>query len=110
MDPVSGPLLTAAVSIAQAVFPSDHRGIRGAACRVPTDGYIQAARAVVGQDPGVAVLTTGFPVSGVAETDGPPGAAAVGRALQQLGWWVVTVIDAINILVVYYLGDFFCVM
>ena len=105
MDPVSGPLLTAAVSIAQAVFPSDHRGIRGAACRVPTDGYIQAARSVVGQDPGVAILTTGFPVSGVAETDGPPGAAAVGRALQQLGWRVVTVLDPITLPAVSSLGD-----
>ena len=105
MDPVSGPLLTAAVSIAQAVFPSDHRGIQGAACRVPTDGYVQAARVVVEQVPGVAMLTTGFPVSGAAETDGPPGAAAVGRALQQLGWHVVTVLDPMTRSVVSSLGE-----
>ena len=34
---------------------------------------------------------TGFPVGGIGETDGPPGAMAVGQTLTDLGWDVVTV-------------------
>ena len=69
------PLQKAAADIAEAVFPFDYRGMRVAMRRVPADAYLRAARALLKQDPGVAVLTTGFPVGGTAETDGPPGAA-----------------------------------
>ena len=37
------------------------------------------------------MLLTGFPVGGIGETDGPPGAIAVGQTLKALGWDVVTV-------------------
>lgn len=37
------------------------------------------------------MLLTGFPVGGIGETDGPPGAMAVGQTLAALGWDVVTV-------------------
>ena len=37
------------------------------------------------------MLLTGFPVGGIGETDGPPGAMAVGQTLKALGWDVVTV-------------------
>ena len=90
------PLQKAAADIAEAVFPFDYRGMRIAMRRVPADAYVRAARALLKQDPGVAVLATGFPVRGTAETDGPPGAAAIGRALQTLGWTVVTVVDLIT--------------
>lgn len=90
------PLRNAAADIAKAVFPFDYRGMRIAMRRVPADAYMRAARALLKHDRGVAVLTTGFPVLGTAETDGPPGAAAVGRALGILGWDVVTVVDPIT--------------
>ena len=90
------PLQKAAADIAEAVFPFDYRGMRIAMRRVPADADARAARALLKHNPGVAVLATGFPVRGTAETDGPPGAAAVGRALQILGWTVVTVVDPIT--------------
>jgi len=82
---------SAAVEIADAVFPTDARGI--GACRglLPGDAYAQAALAITERPPGQAMLLTGFPVGGIRETDGPPGAMAVGRTLKTLGWAVVTV-------------------
>lgn len=90
------PIQKAAADVAEAVFPFDYRGMRIAMRRVPADAYMRAARALLKHDRGVAVLSTGFPVLGTAETDGPPGAAAVGRALRALGWDVVTVVDPIT--------------
>ncbi len=48
--------------------------------------------------PGCAVVTTGFPImpEGRPETDGPPGAAVLARALAMLGWKVVLVADEWN--------------
>ncbi len=89
-------LQLAAVDVADAVFPYDYRGVRIAARRLPADVYARAGCALLERTPGVALLTTGFPVAGVGETDGPPGAAAVGRALQTLGWRVVTVVDPLT--------------
>lgn len=81
----------AAVEIADAVFPTDARGL--GACRglLPGDAYARAALAITDRPPGQAMLLTGFPVGGIGETDGPPGAMAVGQTLKALGWDVVTV-------------------
>ena len=44
------------------------------------------------------VITTGFAVApGLPETDGPPGAASLGRALRQLGAEVIFVTDAVTV-------------
>ena len=98
------PLQTAAADVADAVFPYDYRGVRAALARVPADSYARAARDLLDRRPGVALLITGFPVNGTAETDGPPGAAAVGRALRALSWHVVTVVDPMTRPVVEALG------
>ena len=81
----------AAIEIVAAVFPTDARGL--GACRglLPVDAYARAAAAIAAPSPTRAMLLTGFPVGGYGETDGPPGALAVGRALVELGWDVVTV-------------------
>ena len=81
----------AAIEIAAAVFPTDARGL--GACRglLPVDAYARAAAAIAAPSPTRAMLLTGFPVGGYGETDGPPGALAVGRTLVELGWDVVTV-------------------
>ena len=81
----------AAEAIAAAVFPTDSRGL--GACRglLPGDAYARAAAAIAGRPPSRAMLLTGFPVGGIGETDGPPGAMAVGQMLAALGWNVVTV-------------------
>ena len=82
------PLQTATADVADAVFPYDYRGVRAALARVPADAYARAALELLDRRPGVALLITGFPINGIAETDGPPGAAAVGRALRALNWHV----------------------
>ena len=81
----------AAIEIVAAVFPTDARGL--GACRglLPVDAYARAAAAIAAPSPTRAMLLTGFPVGGYGETDGPPGAMAVGRTLVELGWDVVTV-------------------
>ncbi len=93
MWPSPDPVQSAAADVADAVFPYDYRGVRPALARVPADSYARAARELLDRRPGVALLITGFPIKGIAETDGPPGAAAVGRALRALSWHVVTVVD-----------------
>ncbi|MCY3784637.1 MAG: DUF4392 domain-containing protein [Chloroflexi bacterium] len=81
----------AAVEIAEVVFPTDSRGL--GACRrlLPGDAFARAATAIADRPPAQAMLLTGFPVGGIGETDGPPGAMAVGQTLAALGWGVVTV-------------------
>jgi hypothetical protein len=69
--------------------PIDHLlaldpGGRGIAGFFVPGGALRAARALQGA--GRVLIVTGFVVAdGVAETDGPPGAAVLGRALRRLG-------------------------
>ena len=55
----------------------------------------QAARKLLECRRGTVLLTTGFFVSGVAETDGPPGTVCVSSVLQKLGFHPVIVTDRI---------------
>ena len=59
------------------------RGIERLACYLPPDYAARAAQAL-GRSPRV-LITTGFFVDGHPETDGPPGAFFLGRALAELG-------------------------
>ena len=81
----------AATEIATTVIPTDSRGL--GACRglLPGDAFYRAAVAIADRPPAQAMLLTGFPVGGIGETDGPPGAMAAGQTLAALGWNVVTV-------------------
>ena len=53
--------------------------------------FCDDAAAMVYDCPGTAIIVTGFHIlaAGATETDGPPGAIAIGRALQKLGNEVV---------------------
>ena len=55
---------------------------------------MDAARLVL-NNPGTAIIVTGFyiPDAGAAETDGPPGAFVIGKALHDLGYTVVHLTD-----------------
>ncbi|MDP6350513.1 MAG: DUF4392 domain-containing protein, partial [Chloroflexota bacterium] len=77
------------------VLSADDRGIARVARALPPDFCGQAARLV--RDNGERVmLVTGFYVNGAPETDGPPGAAALGHALSRLGAEVTMVTDAVS--------------
>ena len=81
-------------SIEGIILDRDRRGISALAPHLPEDFCDQAAGLVL-EHPGMAVIVTGFYIlaAGAAETDGPPGAVAIGRALRSVGYDVVYVTD-----------------
>ena len=60
--------------------------------RLPPDFCSRAAQHVL-ESEGPVIILTGFYVKGSWETDGPPGAVAIGRALEKLGRQVTYVTD-----------------
>ena len=82
------------MSIEDIILDHDRRGISALRPHLPEDYCTQAAQVVL-DSPGTAVVVTGFYIlaAGAAETDGPPGAAVIGNALQSLGYDVVYVTD-----------------
>ncbi len=77
------------------ILSTDNRGISKIAGYLPPDFCQRAAR--LARDHGERVmLVTGFYVNGAPETDGPPGTAALGHALELLGSDVTVVTDAIS--------------
>lgn len=81
-------------SIEDIILGNDQRGISGLRGSLPSDYCTDAARYVLDR-PGTVLIATGFYIlSGAAvETDGPPGAVAIGTALEALGRRVVYVTD-----------------
>ena len=84
------PAQTAAVDVADAVFPYDYRGVRPALARVPADSPTPAPPSeLLDRRPGVVLLITGLPDQGH-RRDGwpppapPPWAAPCGRSV---GTW-----------------------
>src|SRR5438128_12579784 len=69
--------------IEQLILAHGTRGIEKLAHHLPPDYAARAARALF--DSPRVLITTGFYVEGRPETDGPPGAFFLGRALGQLG-------------------------
>lgn len=61
---------------------------------LPKDFCRQAAELLLSLPRGNVLMTTGFCVSGAAETDGPAGTCAVARALNALGFSPIVVTDA----------------
>lgn len=53
----------------------------------------EAAEAICKLKKGTIILTTGFYVAGFAETDGPPGAYFLAKALEKIGFQVVIITD-----------------
>ena len=82
------------MSIEDIILDRDRRGISALRQYLPAD-YCDQAAAVVLDNPGTAVIVTGFYIlsAGAAETDGPPGAVVIGNALRSIGYDVVYVTD-----------------
>ena len=83
-----------AETIEDIILAQDKRGVSELRPFLPADFCAQAARYIL-DHPGPAVIVTGFYIlsAGQHETDGPPGALAIGDALQALGNPVTYVTD-----------------
>ena len=83
-----------ATTIESVILAQDRRNIGLLRPHLPQDYCTQAARFILAHR-GPAIVATGFYIAaaGLPETDGPPGAVAIGRALQALGYPVVYVTD-----------------
>ena len=83
------------MTIEDIILDRDRRGISQLRKYLPADFCDRAARLIL-DNPGVALIATGFYIldAGLVETDGPPGAIAIGGALEKLGYDVVYVTDA----------------
>ena len=81
-------------SIEDLILQQDKRGVAQLRPHLPADFCTRAAQYVLDHPGGVAI-TTGFYIlaAGSPETDGPPGAIAIGRALEALGRRVSYVSD-----------------
>ena len=81
-------------SIEDIILDRDRRGLSKLREHLPADFCDQAASLVL-RRPGTVLIATGFYIlaGGGAETDGPPGAIAIGNALLSLGYDVVYVTD-----------------
>ena len=82
-------------TIDEIILRNDLRGVSALRPHVPADSCDRAAELVL-QNPGTVLVVTGFYIltPGAPETDGPPGALAIGNALEQLGREVRYVTDS----------------
>ena len=81
-------------SIEDTILEHDMRGVSELRSHLPPDFCTQAAQHIL-DNPGRVVIVTGFYIlsAGKHETDGPPGAIAIGNALEALGRTVTYVSD-----------------
>ncbi len=81
-------------SIEDIILQDDNRGISALRPHLPSN-FVQVAAEQVLERPGKALIITGFYIAyaGASETDGPPGAVAIGQALEKLGYEIVYVTD-----------------
>ena len=86
------------LSIEDIILGNDQRGVAALRPHLPADFCDRAARFAL-SNPGTTLIVTGFYISmaGAPETDGPPGALALGRALESLGHQVVYVSDRYSV-------------
>ncbi len=83
-----------AQSIEDIILENDMRGVSELRGHVPVDFCSQAAQYILDHPGGVAIVTGFYILSaGKHETDGPPGAIAMGNALQALGRKVTYIAD-----------------
>ena len=82
------------MSVEDIILDHDNRGMHMLRSSVPPD-YCTRAAEFIQSHPGTVLVVTGFYIIGAnaAETDGPPGAVAIGKALQMMGRRVVYVTD-----------------
>ncbi len=83
-------------SIEDIILQQDKRGIAALRSHLPAD-YCSQAAAYIMAHPGNVIITTGLYIlmTGTSETDGPPGALAMGKALETLGRRVSYVTDTL---------------
>ena len=81
-------------TIEDIILNNDRRGVATLRRHIPTNFCYQTAQFAL-KNSGTTIIATGFYISaaGAPETDGPPGALALGRALESLGRRVVYVTD-----------------
>ena len=81
-------------TIEDVILANDQRGVSGLRPHLPAN-YCEVAANCILANPGTVLITTGFYIAaaGAPETDGPPGALALGRALESMGRKVVYVTD-----------------
>ena len=86
------------MTIEDVVLRHDKRGVAALRSHVPADFCHEAAR-LLADHAGPVLITTGFYIlkTGTPETDGPPGAVAIGRALERLGRRVLHVTDPVSV-------------
>ena len=82
------------MTIEDIILDRDRRGVSNLRPHLPPDFCDQAAGTVLA-NPGTALIVTGFYIltAGAPETDGPPGAVAIGDALRSIGYDIVYVTD-----------------
>ncbi len=82
------------MTIEDIILDNDRRGISSLRPFMPAN-FIEEAALLILDNPGTAIITTGFYIldAAAAETDGPPGAVAIGNALHELGYGVVYITD-----------------
>ena len=83
-------------SIEDLILQQDKRGVAERRPHLPVDYCTRAAQYIL-DHPGDVAITTGFYIlmTGTPETDGPPGALAIGKALETLGRRVSYVTDTL---------------
>ena len=84
------------MTVEDVILRHDKRGVAALRPFLPPDFCGRAAR-VLAEHSGVVLITTGFYIlrTGTPETDGPPGAVVIGRALERLGRRVFYVTDRV---------------
>lgn len=89
--------ILAHVTIEDVILRHDKRGVSALRPHLAPDFCRQAAR-LLADHAGLVLITTGFYIlkTGTPETDGPPGAVVIGRALQRLGRQVLHVTDRVS--------------
>ena len=77
------------------ILEHDKRGIAPLRQSIPSD-YLNRSAEIVLSNVGKVFITTGFYIltAGTIETDGPPGAIALGNGLEKLGYEVVYITDS----------------
>lgn len=80
-------------SVENIILQNSARNIEKLRPYLPADYCRRAASALLGLERGHVLITTGFYVAGFAETDGPPGAFFLAKALNILGFRCTIVTD-----------------
>ena len=83
------------LTIEDIILSDSSRGMENLRALLPPDFCRRAAAALLGLKKGNVLIATGFYVKGHAETDGPPGAYFLARALNACGFHAVVVTDSL---------------